>query len=426
MRKKLNLAVLVFCITAFVYELALAQVKKTAAPASVKISAERLQHIDQLLQANIDSGWIKQATGLIVHNGKIIYNKSFNQAHSGSKAAGSKTIFRIASQTKPITSVAAMQLVEAGKLSLHDPISKYLPEFADAVVLNQFNATDSSYTTVPAKRPITIRDLLTHTAGIEYAGPGDSKLSAVYARAGLPSELVTDRAAFKSKILNKLATLPLAHQPGEKFTYGFSTDILGCIIEAVSGKTLDAYFSAYIFEPLGMDDTYFYLPVNKQAQLAEIQTENAQQLSIDWKYDSFIAVDFPKASGTFYAGGEGISTTTHDYAKFLQMLLNGGTYNGKRILSGKSVELMTQNQIGDLALDGDKFGLGFMVTTLHGKQHHFGLPEGAYTWGGFFGTNSWVDPKNQLISVLFLQQWPISHSEIHDKFKVLVYQALEH
>lgn len=402
-----------------------AQMESQSKVPSVQISKQRLERIDQLLQASIDSGWIKHAAGLILLDGKIVYQQYFHKEGEKATAPGLNTIYRIASQTKPITTVAALQLMEEGKLLLTDPVSKYLPEFSGSVVLDKFNEKDSTYTTIPARRALTILDLMTHTAGIAYAGPGDSELSAIYAKAGLPNGLVTDREQFRKQILRQLATLPLAHQPGERFTYGFSTDILGFVIEAITHTSLEAYCRQRIFEPLGMNDTFFYLPDHKQNLLSKIYTENDDKKSVPWKPLSFVSVDFPKMKGTFHSGGEGLTTTISDYSVFLQMLLDKGTYKGRRILSGSSVDLMLQNHISPLTLDGEYFGLGFMITTMAGRQRLFGLPEGSFTWSGFFGTNSWVDPKNKLVCLLFLQQWPISHSEIFDKFKALVYQALE-
>src|SRR5688500_15506005 len=226
--------------------------------------------------------------------------------------------------------------------------------------------------------------------------------------------------------MKRLATLPLQHQPGEKFTYGLNTDLLGYLVEKVSGMSLNQFFQQRIFNPLGMNDTYFYLPANKHARLATLYAEDREKRAVKYTTPpAGVSVDYPKQQGTYYSGGAGLTGTIHDYAVFLQMLLNGGIYNGQRILSRRAVELMTSNQIGDLFVGGvDKFGLGFQVTTERGKART-AVTEGSFLWGGYFGTIYWVDPKEGLVCLLYMQQSPISHSDIQNKFKVLVYQAVE-
>jgi len=351
-------------------------------------SPERLQRIDKLVQQYIDSGWIKGADAFIARNGKIIYNKAFGMADA-EKNIPMKTdeIFRIASQTKAITSVAVMMLFEEGKFLLDDPISKYIPSFAHPKVLAEFNPKDSSYTTVAARREITVRDLLTHTSGIDYAQIGSDKMNAIYAKAGIYAGFVSDKLLLADAI-NKLGTLPLVHQPGEKFTYGLNIDVLGYLVEKLSGKSLDQFFKERIFTPLGMNDTYFYLPKEKFGRLAPVYTPDKQQHLVKWNAATFhgVSADYPMANGTYYAGGAGLSSTTKDYAIFLQMLLNNGEYNGHRLLARHTVELMTTNQIGDLFISGaNKFGLGFEVTTKAG-QGKLGETEGSFSWGGFYGT----------------------------------------
>ena len=334
-------------------------------------------------------------------------------------------IFRIASQTKAITSVAVMMLFEEGKFLLDDPISKYIPSFAHPKVLAEFNEKDSSYTTVSARRQITIRDLLTHTSGIDYADIGSHKMNAIYAKAGLHAGFVSDRLLLGDAI-NKLGTLPLVHQPGEKFTYGLNVDVLGYLVEKLSGKSLDQFFRERIFEPLGMNDTYFYLPKAKFSRLVAVYTPDKQQHLIKWNSTTFpgLTIDYPTANGTYYSGGGGLSSTIKDYAVFLQMMLNYGEYNGHRLLARHTVELMTTNQIGDLNENGNKFGLGFEVVTKSG-QAKLGETEGSFSWGGFYGTTYWADPSEHLVCLFFVQQWPFPHSELTDKFRVLVYSALE-
>jgi len=393
---------------------------KEATPLSAGISGDRLIRIDKMIQQNIDSGWIAGAVGFIARDGKIVYDKSFGVNNIESKTLMHRDdIFRIASQTKAITSVAVMMLFEEGKLLLDDPVSKYIPEFANPMVIDKFNEKDTTYTTVKANREITIRDLLTHTSGIDYAGIGSAHMNAIYAKSGIPTGFVSEKLILGDKI-RKLGKLPLVHQPGEKFTYGLNVDVLGYLVEILSGESLDKYFHSHIFEPLGMNDTYFYLPASKYDRLVKVSAEDNNHHLVN---AAAAFVNYPLVQGTYYSGGAGLSSTIKDYATFLQMLLNKGEYNGKRLLSRRTVELMTTNQIGDLNLGSDKFGLGFEITTARG-QAKLGLSEGSFSWGGYFATTYWADPKEHLVCLLFLQQSPFSHSEIQDKFKAMVYQAL--
>ncbi|MFC0514876.1 serine hydrolase domain-containing protein [Mucilaginibacter angelicae] len=402
-------------------------VLKAADPVSEKFSPERLKRIDGMIEQNIDSGYVKGVVGFIARDGKIVYNKSFGLADEEQKRLMSNdAIFRIASQTKAVTSVAVMMLFEEGKFLLDDPISKYLPAFAHPKVVDQFNDKDSTYTTIPAKREITIRDLLTHTSGIEYAQIGSAKMKAIYAKAGIPAGFVADRILL-ADAMNKLGKLPLLHQPGERWTYGMNIDVLGYLVEKVSGKSLDQFFKERIFTPLGMNDTYFYIPVAKQNRLVAPYTFDKSDHITKWSKSTFPSfnVDYPKADGTYYAGGAGLSSTVKDYATFLQMLLNGGVYNGQRLLARHTVDLMTTNQIGDLYINADKekFGLGFGLTSQNSSAK-LGISEGSFAWGGFYGTLYWVDPKEHLVCLLFVQNWPFPHNQIQDKFRAMVYQAL--
>jgi CubicO group peptidase (beta-lactamase class C family) len=394
---------------------------EVASPESVAMSEVRLTRIDNMLQQSIDSSWIAGAVGFIARSGKIIYNKSFGVSDNETMSPlHVDNIFRIASQTKAITSVAVMMLFEEGKFLLDDPVSKYIPEFIHPQVLDQYNPADTTYTTVPARREITVRDLLTHTSGIDYAGIGSATMRAIYAKEDIPGGFGTDKMVLGDK-MRALGKLPLIHQPGERFTYGLNVDVLGYLVEVLSGESLDEYFNKHIFEPLGMSDTYFYLPSSKAARLVKVTTEDRNRNLVNAGEDF---TDYPLIKGTYYSGGAGLSSTIRDYAVFLQMLLNKGEYNGKRLLSRRTVELMTTNQIGDLRLDRDKFGLGFQITTASG-QAKLGVSEGSFSWGGYFATTYWADPKEHLVCLLFMQQSPLRHSEIQDKFRALVYQALD-
>jgi CubicO group peptidase (beta-lactamase class C family) len=420
MKQKYSFLLMLFAlITGNIY----AQTLQPGNAAAEKFSTERLQRIDKLVKQYVDSGWIKGADVLIARNGKIVYNKAFGFADAeANKPMQTDNIFRIASQTKAITSTAVMMLFEEGKFLLDDPISKYIPSFAHPKVVAEFNPKDSSYTTIAARREITIRDLLTHTSGLDYAQIGSEKMRAIYAKAGVTAGLTSDKILLADKI-NKLGTLPLVNQPGEKFTYSLSVDVLGYLVEKVSGKSLAQFFKERIFEPLGMNDTYFYLPKEKFSRLASVYSVDSQQHLIKAAGAAFLAVDYPTSNGTYYSGGGGLSSTTKDYAIFLQMMLNKGVYNGKRLLSRHTVEIMTMNQIGDLNVGINKFGLGFEITTKTG-QAKLGQSEGSFSWGGAFGTTYWADPREHIIGLLYVQQLPFPHSEIGDKFRVLLYSAL--
>ncbi|HEX2969574.1 MAG TPA: serine hydrolase domain-containing protein [Bacteroidales bacterium] len=391
-------------------------------PSAVNISAERLARIDNLIKEYIDSGWIAGAAGFISRDGKIVYNKAFGISDAETKRELQKDdIFRICSQTKAITSVAAMTLFEQGKFLLDDPVSKYIPEYSNPVVLDKFNEKDTTFTTIPANREITIRDLLTHTSGIEYAGIGTPVMRAIYAKYDIPGGFGSSGIKIGDK-MRTLGKLPLMHQPGEKFTYGLNVDVLGYLIEIWSGETLDQYFRKHIFEPLGMNDTYFYIPESKAGRLVKVVMEDGKGKLINLTNPSM--VDYPLLTdGSYYSGGAGLSSTIQDYAVFLQMMLNGGEYNGVRILAPRTVELMTSNQIGDINVGNDKFGLGFEVVTERG-QAQIGLSEGSYFWGGYYGTRYWADPEKKIVGLLFLNQAAFSHSEILSKFQVLVYQTI--
>jgi CubicO group peptidase (beta-lactamase class C family) len=397
-------------------------VLKPATPESVSMSAERLARIDNMIQQAVDSNWIAGAVGFIARDGKIVYDKSFGVSDLETKTPmRTDNIFRIASQTKAIVSIAAMTLFEEGKFLLDDPVSKYIPEFGNPQVLETFNEKDTTYTTIPAKREVTIRQLLTHTSGIDYAGIGSQTMRSIYAKAGITPGFGGSKDVIGEE-MKDLGKLPLSHQPGEKFTYGLNVDVLGYLIEIWSGKSLDQYLRERLFQPLGMNDTYFYLPPEKQNRLVKVSGQDVKRHAIFRENEYF---DYPLlVNGTYYSGGAGLSSTTKDYAIFLQMLLNNGEYNGKRILSRRTVELITSNQIGELNRGKNKFGLGFEIVTSEG-QAVLGLSEGSFLWGGYFATDYWADPKEKIVGLIFIQQSPMSHGEIKNKFMAMVYQALE-
>ncbi len=393
-------------------------------PGKSGFSAERLRRIDGSIQSWVDDKKMNGAVAFIARDGKIIYNKAFGYDNVEKKTPmRTDHIFRIASQTKAITSVAVMMLFEEGKFLLDEPISKFITEFKNPRVIDKFNLADTSFTTIPANREITIRDLLTHTSGLGYAQIGSKEATAMYAKSNVIGGIGVEGYVL-GDVIKKLGTLPLFHQPGTKYTYGLNTDVLGYLVEVVSGMTLDQFFRKRIFEPLGMNDTYFFLPKNKQNRLVTLYTQDSTGLHI---MDESITItnkfirDYPNKNGTYFSGGGGLSSTIMDYAVFLQMMVNEGEYNGKRLLSRNTVRMMTMNQLA-AGVEADDFGLGFGIVSERGSAK---LPtnKGSYQWGGMFATTYWVDPKEKLVCLIYRNMLPAPFNAA-DRFKVLVYQAL--
>lgn len=395
---------------------------------SSKMDPERLARIHALVQQYVDSQWIAGATLLFARNGKIFYQEAIGYSDvSKKKPLKNDDIFRIASQTKAITSVAVMILMEEGKLLLDDKVSKYLPSFARPQVLDKFNPVDSSYTTVPAKGEITIRHLLTHTSGIGYATIGSREATAIYGKQDITWGIGVYPGRIMANDMEKLGRLPLMHQPGEKFTYGLNTDVLGYLVEKVSGMALDKFFKERIFDPLGMKDTWFYLPQKDQGRLVKLHLDKNGRMEVageTFERNGTFLSDYANTRGTYFAGGGGLVSTAYDYTIFLEMLRNRGNYNGKRIISKNSVRMMTSNQIGDIDRGPEeKFGLGFGIITAQGSVRT-GLPEGSFVWGGAFSSVYWVDPKYQITGQVFANQYPNYHPELNSKIKTLLYSAL--
>ncbi|HQZ75366.1 MAG TPA: serine hydrolase domain-containing protein, partial [Chitinophagaceae bacterium] len=374
-----------------------------------------------------EKGWMQGGTALIIRNGKIVYYKAAGYNDLDSRTPMQKEhIFRIASQTKAITSVAIMILFEEGKLLLDDPVSKYIPAFKKQQVLDKFNPSDTTYTTTPAKKEITIRELLTHTSGLGYAQIGSKEANAIYAKHDLTAGLGVQEDKLL-EAMNRLAKLPLMHQPGEKWTYGLNTDLLGCLAEVISGMSLDEFFRKRIFEPLGMKDTYFLVPKEKATRLVNLYREDSTGKLVkatgNMLNGKTITPNYPLEASTYYSGGAGLSSTIYDYAVFLQMLLNNGMYNGKRILSRNAVRMMTMNQIGDLSRGDDKFGLGFQVVTERGSART-PAQAGTFSWGGAFATSYWVDPKEKMVMLFYRQLQNTTKGEVVEKFRALTYAAI--
>jgi CubicO group peptidase (beta-lactamase class C family) len=389
------------------------------------IEEANLARIDSLLGSALINKWTAGASALVAVNGKVIYDKGFGFRDRESKALMSPTSeFRIASMTKPIVTAAAMKLVEEGKLKLDDPVSKYITEFKNMKVIATFNGKDTTYTTVDAKTPITIKNLMTHTSGIGY-GFSNPMLSMIYAKNGIPDLAVAEEVTIDKK-MKKLGTLPLAVQPNSAFFYGLSIDVLGDVVEKVSGKNLAEYVNETILKPLGMNNTFFFIPAEKANRLAVMYAETKEgRLERLPELSQGYNVNFPiTGARTYFSGGSGLSSTVEDYAKFCQMILNRGEFGGKIILQPETVDQMTTNQIGDLNVGKDKFGLGFEITTEKGIKN--GSKVGKLSWGGAFNTTFWIDPERKSVAVLMTQVYPAIHkNQLFSQFEQLVNDALD-
>jgi CubicO group peptidase (beta-lactamase class C family) len=397
-----------------------------ASPESAGMSAERLERIDAMCKESIQDGDVPGIVALVARNGKIVFHKAYGKADNESGRAMKKDdIFRIASQSKAITSTALMMLWEDGKFRLDDPVSKYIPEFKDPGVLKNFTYGDTSYTTLPANKEITIRHLLSHTSGIGYGViDGDEQFQMIYHKAGITDLFTTENITIAESV-KKLAKLPLHHHPGEKFTYSEGLDVLGYFIEVVSGMPFDEFLRSHLFDPLGMEDTWFYLPDSKADRLVAVQQkENGKWVPYPV---TFYDTDYPiKGAKSFFSGGAGLSSTAKDYATFLQMYLNGGELNGVRILSRTTVQAIMGNQTGNL-FGGDNafYGLAFSVLTSKGEDAGGIGSKGTFSWGGYFNTSYFADPKEQTIGVLMKQTQGPTGDETGWKFQQLVNQAID-
>ncbi|WP_462248755.1 serine hydrolase domain-containing protein [Ferruginibacter sp.] len=409
----------------FTLQTAIAQ---TLSPTIVKhsgVNYERLAQIDTILKYYEDKNWLAGDVVIIVKDNQVVYYKGHGYSNlSAKKPMQADAIFRIASQTKAITSLGIMQLFERGQLGLDQNISDFISEFKNPKLIKSFNAADSGFTTTPAKREITFRDLLTHTSGIDYPAIGNDTMQAVYAKNNIPSGLGYFNESLLSK-MKALGALPLLHNPGERFTYGLNTDLLGCLIEIISGESLETYCRKHIFEPLGMKDSYFNVPATKASRLATVYTEDKDQKIIEWS-PSFRDIDpkYPLIPKSYFSGGAGLSSTAFDYSIFLQMLLNKGSYNGKQILGRRTVELMLSPQLADNLFGDDNFSLGFALTSKKSANLKM-LSEGSFAWGGYYGTTYWADPKEKLICLIMTQQNPNSHYDYADKIVNVIYGSLK-
>jgi CubicO group peptidase (beta-lactamase class C family) len=398
-----------------------------APPASVGMSAARLERIDEMCRKAVADGDVPGVVALVARRGKIVYYKAFGLADPATgRALRRDDIFRIASQTKAITATAVMMLWEQGKFRLDDPISKYLPEFKNPQVLKTYES-ETNYTTEPAKSEITIRELLDHTSGLGYGAiDNDEHFRAMYKKSGIIDAFTTEPVTLAENE-KKLAKLPLHHNPGERFTYSEGLDVLGYLIEVVTGQPFDQFLRQHLFDPLGMGDTWFYLPERDAARLVPVETKKQGH----WARQptTFYDPDYPiKGARSFFSGGGGLCSTARDYATFLQMYLNDGELNGKRILSRTTVQTIMANQTGDLmgGKAGERYyGLAFGLLTQAGAEKGGRGSAGTFEWGGYFNTQYFADPKEKIIGVLMKQTQGNTPDNTGELFQQLVFQAID-
>ena len=377
-------------------------------PESVGMSSSRLANLDSIFVQHIEQKKIPGMVALIVRNGFVVYEKAFGIADpETNQSYQTDHIFRIASQTKAITATAVMMLWEKGLFNLDDPISNYIPEFKDITILKKFNASDSTYRTIPAKNQITIRHLLNHTSGIGYGIiDGDERIRKIYQKAGVVDLYTTEDISIEQSV-KRLAKLPLHHEPGERFTYSEGLDVLGYLVEIISGQSFSEFLEEHLFEPIGMSNTQFYLNENQNKLLVPVQTKNqkGEWIVYHGHPDGYYNANYPKIGAKkFYSGGAGLTSTAQDYAKFLQMYLNGGEFNEHRILSPTTIDLIMSNQTFELFGDGNThYGLAFGVVTGKGFSIGGRGSVGTFDWGGYFNTQYYADPELNIIGILMKQ-----------------------
>lgn len=401
-------------------------VLEKAAPEEVGLSPDRLNRIRTMMASAIENEEIPGAVMLIARNGKIAMLEAMGSRDAEGTPLKTDDIFRIASQTKAITATAVMILWEEGKFRLDDPISRYLPEFENTGVLETYNEADTTFTITPLESPITIRHLITHTSGIGYGFiDGDPRFKAMFWKAGIYDGFTTDEIRIEDNV-KKIATMPLHHAPGDSWTYSEGLDVLGRFIEVMSGMPLDEFFAKRIFEPLGMTDTYFYLPESKRDRLVTIQTWKEKKW-VNFDSHPYYDPDYPmKGAQSFFSGGAGLSSTATDYARFLQMYLNNGKYNGSRVLSRTTIDIIMQNQIGNLwEGNGGFYGLAFRVIDDVGAARGGSGSKGTFDWGGYFNTQYFADPEEQVIGILMKQTLGIPNDQTGWRYRQMVFQAID-
>jgi CubicO group peptidase (beta-lactamase class C family) len=414
------------CFSAWAAQISIADTRASAAaedPRASVFSQERLRRIDGMLQQHVDEGRIGGAVVLVLEQGRPVYERAvgWRDRESGLRMT-SDTIFRIASQTKAITSVATLILLEEGKLTLSDPVSKFSPAYAATSVATP---SDSGVENTPARRAITIRDLLTHTSGVSYGA--QPHVAELYKAKGLGPAAgagwyTADKDEPVCTTMERLASLPFIAQPGEAYVYGYSTDILGCVVERASGVSLDEFIRKRITQPLKMHDTHFYLPKDQRSRLAAVYSSGADGKAVraaEGARGQGHYIDGPRRS---FSGGAGLLATARDYSRFLEMIRNDGELDGVRILAPRTVALMRTNQVGELhSKEGLGFGFGFQTVERYGAN---GMDApGAFGWGGAYGSIYRVDPSTGVVVLLMIQLIP-NHTDVREKLMNLVYQAM--
>ncbi len=393
------------------------------APPRSGMLASRVVRIDSALDKAVRDGEVTGAVALVLRDDRVVYERAVGWSDKeANRRMTADALFRIASQTKALTSTAILMLVEEGRMSLTDRVSKWIPSFERTMVATR---TDTGVALVRARRAITVRDLLTHTAGISYGT--DAQVAARYQAAGLGPAAgfgwyTADKDEAVCETMTRLGTLPFVAQPGEAFVYGYNTDILGCLVEKVSGQALDVFLRTRLTAPLGMLNTFFFVPEAQRARLTAVYRSDSTGRSVraaDGARGQGHYVDGPRKN---FAGGAGLVSTARDYARFLQMIARGGSWQGRQLLAPHTVRLMNTNQLGALtSQSGLGFGLGFETTERYGAN---GMASpGSYGWGGAYGSTYLVDPVEGLIIVFMMNQLP-SSSDLASRFRTLVYQAL--
>lgn len=404
-------------------------------PKAAGFAPEKLDRIRTYLERQVAEKKLAGGATLIARRGKVVHQAAVGMKDlEAGQPLERSTLFRIASMSKPITSTAVMILAEEGKLRLDDPVAKYLPEFAaPSVVVAPAGASATAITTVPAASPITIHQLLTHSSGLSYRFANPPRLGPLYVEAAISDGLSETPGTIGDNV-KRLAKLPLLHQPGTTWSYSLSTDVLGRLVEVVSGQRFDRFLRERIFTPLAMDDTHFLIPKAKRERLAALYTPGEDK-TVRRSTGSLIQVGPLVYSGTYPtwddghydSGGAGLSSTIDDYARFCQMLLNKGELDGARVLKPETVALMTRDQVPGLNVlpwgHGDGFGYGFGVVKEANRDADL-AGVGAYSWGGFFYTYFWVDPRREIVAIFMTQLYPNDHLKVREEFKRLTYDAL--
>ena len=416
---RLSSVVLVALLVALPAAVAAQALPKAASPEAVGLSTERLGRLTRVMQDAARDRQVAGTVTLVVRDGQVAYLEAAGAADlEQGTPMRTDTIFRIASMTKAVVSVGIMMLVEEGRVALTDPVSKFIPAFATTTVL----ATEGGrVAVVPARRSITIRDLLTHTAGISY---GAGVLAPYYTPAGFETWYFADRAQNMSAWMDTLATLPFEAQPGERWVYGFNTDVLGNVIERVTGQTLAQYLDARLITPLKMVDTSFFLPADKASRFALVYAVGPDGKITRAPEGRAGQGQYTGGPQVAFSGGAGLLSTAQDYARFLQMLANGGELEGTRYLSPVTVALMTSNHVGTLYQNGALgWGLGFEVVEQAGRAPRYGAA-GEFSWSGAYHTSFWVDPAEKLVVVFMTQLMPAGPVDLNRRVRTLVNQAI--